>query len=294
MRGRRGFTLIELLVVIAIIAILAAILFPVFARAREAARKATCIQNARELAIAVIQYTVDWNEKMPTAVFDGNDGCLNERQYTGMSPKHGVPGGTSISEGHMWLLGDMTLQYVKNERLFECPTLAPAGDYWFKTDPEGDDTENKAHLKGKVVWAGSYGFSCGHGLCRDQSPFAVMLYVFGPHGVLSGMGNGIPPYCGGTGDDPNLFFPCSQSLGSLSFPAEKTILFCDSYGVHLGKDDSWIEEHFLPPLLDPDYKGDSNGACVIAYLDGHAAFLTFSFGDMIKILLRENSYQLPE
>ena len=61
---RRGFTLIELLVVIAIIAILAAILFPVFAKAREKARQASCLSNCKQLAIAVISYAQDYDEKM--------------------------------------------------------------------------------------------------------------------------------------------------------------------------------------------------------------------------------------
>jgi len=58
-----GFTLIELLVVIAIIAILAAILFPVFARAREKARQNTCLNNQRQIAIAISMYVQDNNEK---------------------------------------------------------------------------------------------------------------------------------------------------------------------------------------------------------------------------------------
>jgi prepilin-type N-terminal cleavage/methylation domain-containing protein/prepilin-type processing-associated H-X9-DG protein len=62
---RRGFTLIELLVVIAIIAILAAILFPVFAKAREKARQSDCLSNLKQLGLAVAQYTSDNNEKFP-------------------------------------------------------------------------------------------------------------------------------------------------------------------------------------------------------------------------------------
>ena len=63
--GRSGFTLIELLVVIAIIAILAAILFPVFAQAREKARTAMCLSHMNQVGKGIIMYAQDWDEKMP-------------------------------------------------------------------------------------------------------------------------------------------------------------------------------------------------------------------------------------
>src|SRR6266516_950596 len=65
MRLRRGFTLIELLVVIAIIAILAAILFPVFAQAREKARATGCLSNGKQIALAISMYAQDYDETFP-------------------------------------------------------------------------------------------------------------------------------------------------------------------------------------------------------------------------------------
>ena len=71
-RRRQGFTLIELLVVIAIIAILAAILFPVFAKAREKARQISCTSNMKQLGLAFMQYQQDNDEVLPN---DGSGQC---------------------------------------------------------------------------------------------------------------------------------------------------------------------------------------------------------------------------
>ncbi len=76
---RRAFTLIELLVVIAIIAILAAILFPVFQKVRENARRASCESNEKQLAMGIIQYVQDSDEKMPLSCYRGPD---NPWQYS--------------------------------------------------------------------------------------------------------------------------------------------------------------------------------------------------------------------
>ena len=76
---RRGFTLIELLVVIAIIAILAAILFPVFAQARESARKTSCINNMKQLALGLTMYRTDYDGRDPGP---GNQGCDNAQSFS--------------------------------------------------------------------------------------------------------------------------------------------------------------------------------------------------------------------
>ncbi len=73
----KGFTLIELLVVIAIISILAAILFPVFAKAREKARQTTCASNMKQIGLAVLQYNEDNDEAMPSDLYSNYAGCYN-------------------------------------------------------------------------------------------------------------------------------------------------------------------------------------------------------------------------
>jgi prepilin-type N-terminal cleavage/methylation domain-containing protein len=70
-RRKSGFTLIELLVVIAIIAILAAILFPVFAQAREKARTASCLSNLKQIGLATMMYSQDYDERYPPGYYTG-------------------------------------------------------------------------------------------------------------------------------------------------------------------------------------------------------------------------------
>jgi prepilin-type N-terminal cleavage/methylation domain-containing protein/prepilin-type processing-associated H-X9-DG protein len=83
--SRRGFTLIELLVVIAIIAILAAILFPVFAQARERARQISCTSNMRQLTLSVTMYAQDYDEAMvPSTNYDCLDTASPSRIWTSM------------------------------------------------------------------------------------------------------------------------------------------------------------------------------------------------------------------
>src|SRR6266542_2865473 len=80
-RKRHGFTLIELLVVIAIIAILAAILFPVFAQARAKARQATCLSNLKQLGTAFMMYAQDYDETYPMSNYGLPSGVNRSWQY---------------------------------------------------------------------------------------------------------------------------------------------------------------------------------------------------------------------
>jgi len=103
---RRGFTLIELLVVIAIIAILAAILFPVFARAREKARQTSCLSNIKQITLGALMYLSDYDE-----VFFGH---IQGRRDTPGYPRYGGTG---------WLnWATQIYPYIKNDQLFTCPS----------------------------------------------------------------------------------------------------------------------------------------------------------------------------
>jgi len=113
MRSQRGFTLIELLVVIAIIAILAAILFPVFAKAREKARQTACLSNMKQLAMATKMYDSDWDECYPLY---GYGSSTNVFFALGPDPCDHVTWKTS------WRWPSIVQPYVRNAGLFACPT----------------------------------------------------------------------------------------------------------------------------------------------------------------------------
>jgi prepilin-type N-terminal cleavage/methylation domain-containing protein/prepilin-type processing-associated H-X9-DG protein len=122
-RNRSGFTLIELLVVIAIIAILAAILFPVFAQARAKARQISCLSNMRQLGTSTGMYVQDYDEQFYPHRFncDGGSAC-NPLMTANGGPFNGITG--SAQTKVFWI--SLLQPYVKNYQVFVCPSTPNA------------------------------------------------------------------------------------------------------------------------------------------------------------------------
>jgi prepilin-type N-terminal cleavage/methylation domain-containing protein len=122
-----GFTLIELLVVIAIIAILASILFPVFGRARENARRSSCMSNLKQIGLGVMQYTQDYDERYPSQSIGGN----------------------GVAHLDRWM--DSVYPYVKSEQIFTCPSSSVNNLY--KNVNNGRSAMSDG---GAAYWLGTY------------------------------------------------------------------------------------------------------------------------------------------
>ena len=143
---RRGFTLIELLVVIAIIAILAAILFPVFARAREKAKQTSCLSNLKQIGLGAMMYCQDYDDRSPRG--------------SGYSTPDVI-----IANAGEWFI---TLEpYVKNSQIFSCPSAS----------------YNNFYSAGLTSTALGYGVSYGRNLDFSavtlsdiQAPAAYVMY----------------------------------------------------------------------------------------------------------------------
>jgi len=150
---KKGFTLIELLVVIAIIAILAAILFPVFGRARENARRSSCQSNLKQIGLGVKQYVQDYDEKFPQSFLgvgaDGSTGTF-----------------ATLTEG--W--AESVQPYLKSTQIFQCPseTNPPAttldgssgySDYFYNAHLSGTAEASMNYISNTIMSGDGVGTS---------------------------------------------------------------------------------------------------------------------------------------
>jgi len=173
-RTQHGFTLIELLVVIAIIAILAAILFPVFARAREKARQTSCLSNLKQNALAFIMYAQDYDEMMPMAVY----------------PDWQTYWDTKVDWSGNVIGSGLITPYTKNEQIAQCPSIkgissdrpytgyAYNADYVGGSPAEGGSPAALAEIKDpsgtvlvadSAIWSTRTNEVCGNNVLRSPS-----------------------------------------------------------------------------------------------------------------------------
>ena len=173
MKVRKGFTLIELLVVIAIIAILAAILFPVFAKVREKARQSTCASNEKQLGLAMLQYVQDYDEKFPADFDQGRTPNIN------------------------W--GQEIYPYVKSLGAFVCPSNVLAS----ATNTLGYDGGQAPFIPSSYAMNGAMGFvNCGFSdltNCTQYGPYKPLAAINAPSTKVMIMESFV--------NNPNAFWP---------------------------------------------------------------------------------------
>jgi prepilin-type N-terminal cleavage/methylation domain-containing protein/prepilin-type processing-associated H-X9-DG protein len=165
MKNRRGFTLIELLVVIAIIAILAAILFPVFAQAREKARQTSCLSNLKQIGLAFRMYVSDYDEKWPQ---NGQIACCSNGQINS----------DGVDFGYNGWISNALRPYTKDQAIYICPDLQ--GYYTF-TDPWSNG--GTATTDGSQTFSYAFNYNSDYGIKDAQLQSEATALIMGDSGT---------------------------------------------------------------------------------------------------------------
>lgn len=276
----RAFTLIELLVVIAIIAILAAILFPVFAQARASARHISCISNTRQFALGVLMYSQDYDETIPRI---DNNGLGAGYGFPASLPDWGNPGNVATTQPTMF--ANVVQPYIKNNQMGYCP--------------EAGTTNWRSAIPSPFVFGGTYLPALEQNQvyygCFSQMAINILIAEWYPGASWSrttNVVNGIPSQAGwnrpaelvmlvgdsvwgdGTGGDPSP----SLAVGNTGvWPTFQSGSRCANYGapgwtwyVHKGTQRSGRI------LANGRYdNGINSGLANVAFGDGHTKAVKF-------------------
>jgi len=289
---RRGFTLIELLVVIAIIAILAAMLFPVFARARESARKIQCLSNVKNIAIAFQMYLTDYDRFPPTEHRADAIAFFDTAPGGGDDPYEGCP---KVWQANPYLRWPVVLdEYVKNRDVWRCPSakhiqsagwIVPGSDWLgFLMQTQGSWGNSNCDGGGPCVgtcafppgWGGSVTDSVTQQACGSQESGAFEQSI-GVSGYSS------KELKTSQIEDPSWYVVCGDcGVGEEYLPGNYA--FADACRVDCGCSGGWVNcsdtQSCSPgyPLMlytDPTsgkrftrHMGGSN----LGFADGHAAW----------------------
>ncbi|MBC8139591.1 MAG: type II secretion system protein [Fibrella sp.] len=247
-RRNAAFTLIELLVVIAIIALLTAILFPVFAQAREKARQTSCLSNARQLAQASAMFAQDHDEYLPKPWFN------NE-------PNPGYPNAWGY-QFPMWGWDYVLVGYTKSKDIFRCPSDVEAtlrgtwndGDAVLPDKPDADNIPSSFRYNMSNLPNGPW---LALNLADLDKPSEAILLAEGTSGVNGGNWHHM-----GTNDPAKEGYVCIDYTNNIAFDR------------HVGKvagrgPAGW--QNAAPESLNTNQKGERNKALAnYIFADGHA------------------------
>ncbi|MFB3880787.1 MAG: prepilin-type N-terminal cleavage/methylation domain-containing protein [Armatimonadota bacterium] len=310
LRRRRAFTLIELLVVIAIIGILAAMVFPVFARARESARKAVCLSNVKNIALALNMYIDDYNGFMPLGA--GVDQYA--AAYFNAEPGGGTGGGewpdtcNRERQGNPYVREPAILdEYVKNRDVWRCPSakmetgatlIVPVvpNRHWVDTYKEWEgmwSADKWTYGPCQIGWPPGWG-----GEVTDSFTQQKVAYSTGQSAVAKAYRQSIAliddmHWAKPSAVEDAVHYIIAGDCGSafniwnaniLAYPDRCQVLycFCDPDPACAGADwdeCSWTQQCGLTPeawyqfFTDPSYRSKETrhmGGSNVGFLDGHA------------------------
>lgn len=266
---KTGFTLIELLVVIAIIAILAAILFPVFARARENAKRTTCLSNLKQLGLATIQYTQDYdeyfepvqNKQLPEP--DGLRATQPDAKSWYSESSYYYDNG--VYPAPVWYWADMLFPYTKTHQADACPHSAALrhlpnaglGDYYF------DKVWVNYGAAPSVIAADGGTVK----LSQLQKASSVFLYMDAQNGYLYNRSAGYGDY--GGGDDYHNVSGIAGAWGCVAKPDGTGTDNCGN-----GKNYNDYNPLYWKMLTTDIVNGRHFGGTNVCYTDGHVKWMS--------------------